>query len=92
MQDLGLDSLDAVEIVMAVEDEFGKSQRTIVVAALATTPSHFSHPCGSLYTPPSPPPHPTPHPPPELEIPDADAEKIMTAQQAVDYVLSKKSE
>ena len=24
MDDLGLDSLDAVEIVMAVEDEFGK--------------------------------------------------------------------
>jgi hypothetical protein len=36
--------------------------------------------------------HTTTLPLSEIEIPDADAEKIMTAQQAVDYVLSKKSE
>jgi acyl carrier protein len=43
VNDLGADSLDEVEIVMALEDEFG------------------------------------------LEIPDEDAEKITTVQQAIDY-------
>ncbi len=43
-QDLGADSLDTVELVMALEDEF------------------------------------------ECEIPDEDAEKIATVQQAIDYV------
>lgn len=42
--DLGADSLDAIEIIMALEDEFG------------------------------------------LEIPDEDAERITTVQQAIDYV------
>ena len=42
--DLGADSLDTVELVMALEDEF------------------------------------------ECEIPDEDAEKITTVQQAIDYV------
>jgi acyl carrier protein len=42
--DLGADSLDAVEVVMALEDEFG------------------------------------------LEIPDRDAERITTVQQAIEYV------
>ena len=42
--DLGVDSLDTVELVMALEEEF------------------------------------------ECEIPDEDAEKITTVQQAVDYV------
>jgi acyl carrier protein len=44
--DLGADSLDMVELVMALEDEF------------------------------------------ETEIPDEDAEKITTVQQAIDYVSS----
>ncbi|EDQ90174.1 uncharacterized protein MONBRDRAFT_36740 [Monosiga brevicollis MX1] len=44
INDLGLDSLDAVEIVMAVEHEFS------------------------------------------LEIPDAEAEKILTGRQAAEYV------
>ncbi len=44
VEDLGADSLDTVELVMALEEEF------------------------------------------ELEIPDEDAEKITTVQQAVDYV------
>jgi acyl carrier protein len=46
MEDLGADSLDTVELVMALEEEF------------------------------------------ETEIPDEDAEKITTVQQAIDYVKS----
>ena len=46
VDDLGADSLDTVELVMALEEEFG------------------------------------------VEIPDEDAEKITTVQQAVDYVKS----
>mmetsp|Transcript_7276 Transcript_7276/g.16131 ORF Transcript_7276/g.16131 Transcript_7276/m.16131 type:complete len:140 (-) Transcript_7276:83-502(-) len=44
MNDLGLDSLDTVELVMAIEEEFG------------------------------------------LEIPDAEAEKIVTCEDAIQYV------
>jgi acyl carrier protein len=44
VDDLGADSLDTVELVMALEDEF------------------------------------------EIEIPDEDAEKITTVQQAIDYI------
>jgi acyl carrier protein len=46
VDDLGADSLDTVELVMALEEEF------------------------------------------ECEIPDEDAEKITTVQQAIDYVTS----
>jgi acyl carrier protein len=46
VEDLGADSLDTVELVMALEDEF------------------------------------------ECEIPDEEAEKIRTVQQAVDYISS----
>ena len=46
VDDLGADSLDSVELVMALEEEF------------------------------------------ETEIPDEDAEKITTVQQAIDYVTS----
>jgi acyl carrier protein len=48
VDDLGADSLDTVELVMALEDAF------------------------------------------ETEIPDEDAEKITTVQQAIDYVTSHK--
>ena len=44
VEDLGADSLDTVELVMALEEEF------------------------------------------ELEIPEEDAEKITTVQQAIDYI------
>jgi acyl carrier protein len=48
VDDLGADSLDTVELVMALEDEF------------------------------------------ETEIPDNEAEKITTVQQAIDYISSHK--
>ncbi len=48
VEDLGADSLDTVELVMALEEEF------------------------------------------ETEIPDEDAEKILTVQQAIDYVTKNK--
>ena len=47
VDDLGADSLDTVELVMALEEEFG------------------------------------------TEIPDEDAEKITTVQQAIDYVSAR---
>jgi len=47
VDDLGADSLDTVELVMAFEEEFG------------------------------------------IEIPDSDAEKILTVQSAVDYIKDK---
>ena len=49
VDDLGADSLDTVELVMALEEEF------------------------------------------ECEIPDKQAEKINTVQQAIDYINSQKS-
>lgn len=45
-RDLGLDSLDTVEVVMAFEEEFG------------------------------------------VEIPDAEAEKILSTNEAIDYIAS----
>jgi len=50
VDDLGADSLDTVELVMALEEEF------------------------------------------ETEIPDEDAEKITTVQQAIDFVTARQSE
>lgn len=49
VDDLGADSLDTVELVMALEEEF------------------------------------------ETEIPDEEAEKITTVQQAIDFVTARKS-
>jgi acyl carrier protein len=49
VDDLGADSLDTVELVMALEEEF------------------------------------------ETEIPDEDAEKIATVQNAIDYILARQS-
>ena len=49
VDDLGADSLDTVELVMALEEEF------------------------------------------EIEIPDEDAEKITTVQQAIDYINERRS-
>jgi acyl carrier protein len=49
VDDLGADSLDLVEMIMAMEEEF-------------STPNQ------------------------KLEIPDEDAEKIVTVQDAVDYI------
>ena len=50
VDDLGADSLDTVELVMALEEEF------------------------------------------ETEIPDEDAEKITTVQQAIDFIASRAAE
>lgn len=50
VEDLGADSLDTVELVMALEEEF------------------------------------------ETEIPDEEAEKITTVQQAIDYILARQNE
>src|SRR6202008_1314879 len=49
VDDLGADSLDTVELVMALEEEF------------------------------------------EIEIPDEDAEKITTVQQAIDYINERRA-
>jgi acyl carrier protein len=49
VEDLGADSLDTVELVMALEEEF------------------------------------------ETEIPDEDAEKITTVQEAIDYITARQS-
>ena len=49
VDDLGADSLDTVELVMALEEEFG------------------------------------------IEIPDEDAEKITTVQQAIDYINERRN-
>ncbi len=51
VDDLGADSLDTVELVMALEEEFEKT-----------------------------------------EIPDEEAEKITTVQQAIDYINSRKTD
>ncbi len=48
IEDLGADSLDTVELVMALEEEF------------------------------------------DIQIPDEEAEKITTVQQAIDYITAKK--
>jgi len=50
--DLGADSLDLVELIMALEDEFSEKAQ-------------------------------------KVEIPDEDAEKILTIQNALDYIQSK---
>ena len=49
VDDLGADSLDLVELIMSIEEEFSDSDR-------------------------------------KIEIPDEDAEKILTVQDAVDYL------
>ncbi|MFC1862128.1 acyl carrier protein [Chloroflexota bacterium] len=49
VDDLGADSLDLVELIMSIEEEFSDSSQ-------------------------------------KIEIPDEDAEKIVTVQDAVDYI------
>jgi acyl carrier protein len=49
VDDLGADSLDLVELIMSLEEEFSNSKN-------------------------------------KIEIPDEDAEKILTVQNAVDYI------
>ncbi len=49
VDDLGADSLDLVELIMSLEEEFGKPDQ-------------------------------------KVEIPDEDAEKIVTVQDAIDYL------
>ena len=52
VDDLGADSLDLVELIMSMEEEFS-------------------------------------NPPQKVEIPDEDAEKILTIQDAIDYIKDK---
>jgi acyl carrier protein len=49
VEDLGADSLDLVELIMSLEEEFSKAGK-------------------------------------KIEIPDEDAEKIVTIQDAIDYI------
>ena len=49
VDDLGADSLDLVELIMSIEEEFSDSSQ-------------------------------------KIEIPDEDAEKILTVQDAIDYI------
>ena len=49
VDDLGADSLDLVELIMSIEEEFSDSSK-------------------------------------KIEIPDEDAEKILTVQDAIDYI------
>lgn len=73
MKDLGLDSLDQVEIIMAMEDEFGEhlcflASPTWRTPALWTTFFCFAG----------------------FEIPDGEAEKLMTPEEIVQYIADKK--
>jgi acyl carrier protein len=52
IEDLGADSLDLVELIMAFEEEFSTPEK-------------------------------------KLEIPDEDAEKLATVQDAIDYIKNK---
>jgi len=51
-EDLGADSLDLVDLIMALEEEFSKGDK-------------------------------------KIEIPDTDAEKLKTVQDAIDYIKEK---
>ncbi|XP_065541909.1 acyl carrier protein, mitochondrial [Lathamus discolor] len=85
MKDLGLDSLDQVEIIMAMEDEFAVAcmSRWLLghlaagsdqgVSCLDLPGVTGSIPCGAGF-----------------EIPDGDAEKLMCPQEIVDYIADKK--
>lgn len=96
MKDLGLDSLDQVEIIMAMEDEFGLYLHfQVFIINFMYYISHHDH-CfvfmyslnvcivGCVFT--------------QLcfltwtgfEIPDAEAEKLMTPQEIVQYIADKK--
>lgn len=73
MKDLGLDSLDQVEIIMAMEDEFGERLSLALQACrtLATLSNSDIFPAG-------------------FEIPDGEAEKLMTPEEIVQYIADKK--
>lgn len=83
MKDLGLDSLDQVEIIMAMEDEFGErlgpawpglawpGSANMSDAGTLSNSAPFSSPAG-------------------FEIPDGEAEKLMTPEEIVQYIADKK--
>ena len=73
MKDLGMDSLDAVEVVMAFEDEFGKFRQ------LPTAPRGWmNNVCLFVYWLLS-----------AVEISDEEAEKIFSCKDAVELLKSK---
>ena len=75
VEQLGLDSLDAVELVMAFEDEFGSHIRLRRAVNFALGTSCMSH-C-----------HARPNRMPGLVIADADAEAILSGAKAVKFIL-----
>lgn len=75
MNDLGLDSLDHVEVIMAVEDEFGKISYIRFTANSFSTNVIEFQPLSYF---------------PGFEIPDADAEKLLKPADIVQYIADKK--
>lgn len=84
--DLGLDSLDAVEVCMALEEEFGawklgaaaayRREALRRVAPLDLWFIHLNRPSPSAPQPPA----------AVITIPDAEAEKILSVEDAVSFV------
>lgn len=84
MKDLGLDSLDQVEIIMAMEDEFGKlvnlyvspwAIQDLVIQFLISSIVLQELLCVCFTG---------------FEIPDGAAEKLMTPEEIVQYIADKK--
>lgn len=80
---LGLDSLDAVEVVMAIEEEFNIVSASATLAFAARLGMRMRE--ATAGSPPIPTPIRSPHCR-QQEIPDADADAIQTVGQAIEYI------